>query len=262
MTLLKIARNRDKVLEAILSRYMNQCALKGPVYALKQAASTMEEAHALAAEGAPEGTLVYAITQSQGRGRLGRVWESPKGGAYFSVILKPKRPAADIPQLSLVAGLAAAEGIRQLCRLYPNVRWPNDILVNDKKVAGILVENKSSIVVVGIGVNVKTKSSDLPDTATDLAHHVKNCPHPHQVAGALWRRLSKWYDIWSKEGFGPVREALRPWMSHFGQPVHITAGNTRFEATATDLDESGRLVVRLDSGMLRAFDMGEVALLR
>ena len=134
---------REPELEALLSRYMNGCALKGPVYAFKQTGSTMEEAHSLAAKGSPEGTIVFAQSQSQGRGRLGRVWDSPEGGAYFSIILRPKQLAADIPQLSLVTGLAAAEGLRQLCHIYPSIRWPNDVLINQKKLAGILVEAKN-----------------------------------------------------------------------------------------------------------------------
>ena len=253
---------RDPELEAVLGRYMNECTLRGPVYAFTQTGSTMENAYELAEQGAPEGTLVYAVRQTQGRGRLGRVWESPEGGAYFSIVLRPRRPATDIPQLSLVTGLATVEGIRQLVRLYPSIRWPNDVLIDHKKLAGILVEVKSDAVVIGVGMNVATKPSDLPETATSLAAAVKNCPHPHQITGALWRRLSTWYDIWSREGFAPIRAALRPWMGHFGQPVHITAGTSRFEGTATDLDESGRLLVRLDSGIMRAFEMGEVTLLR
>ena len=253
---------RELKLETLLSRYMNDCPLQGPVYAFKQTNSTMEEAHCLAAKGSPEGTLIVSQSQSQGRGRLGRVWNSPEGGAYFSVILRPKQSAADIPQLSLVTGLAVVEGLRQLCAIYPSIRWPNDVLVQEKKLAGILVEAKNGAVVIGIGINVSTPLSELPNTATTLAQVSKNCPHPHQVIGALWRRLAYWYDIWVRQGFAPVREALRPWMGHFGQPVHIATGKMRFEGTATDLDEQGRLVARLDSGVLRAFDMGEVTLLR
>lgn len=253
---------RDPELEAILSRYMNQCALRGPVHAVQETGSTMEDAHTLAAQGAPEGTLVYAERQAQGRGRLGRVWESPEGGAYFSIILRPQRPAAEVPQLSLVAGLAVVEGIQKLVRLYPRIRWPNDVLLNHKKLAGILVEARSSGVVVGIGVNVRTEASSLPDTAISLAAVVTSCPHPHQVTGAVWRRFSFWYDVWSREGFAPIREALRPRMEHVGQPVHVTAGTKRFEGTATDLDESGRLLIRLDSGLIQPLEVGEVTLLR
>lgn len=255
-------KQRDPELEAVLSRYMNECALRGPVYAFQRTDSTMEEAHALVAQGAPEGALVFAAQQAQGRGRLGRVWESPEGGAYFSIVLRPQRRAAEIPQLSLVTGLAVAEGIRQLTGLHASIRWPNDVLIDGKKLAGILVEAKAGAVIIGIGVNVGTNLRDLPDTATSLLAVTPRCPHPHQVVGAVWRRFSTWYDVWHREGFAPLRGALRPWMGHFGQPVHITVGSSRVEGTASDVDESGRLLVRLDSGIMRTFEMGEVTLLR
>ncbi len=253
---------RNPELEAVLGRYMNECALRGPVYAFEEVASTMEEAHALAMQAAPEGTLIVAKRQNRGRGRLGRTWESPEGGAYCSIIVRPQRATSEIPQLSLVAGLAVVEGLRQLTHLHPSIRWPNDVLVEGKKLAGILVEAKSGAVVIGIGVNVAVPVEALPDTATSLAVLLPRSLYPHQVIGALWRRFSSWYDVWTLKGFGPIREALRPLLGLFGEVVHIAAGSSRFEGTATDLDEAGRLLVRLDSGIVRPFEVGEVTLLR
>ena len=136
------------------------------------------------------------------------------------------------------------------------------MLINDRKVAGILVEAKSNAVVVGIGVNVTTGSRQLPEIATSLTTAGATNIDPHRMTGVLCRRFQKWYDVWTPEGFAPIREALLPHMGLFGHVVHITAGSTRFEGTAMDLDESGRLLVRLDSGFMRAFEMGEVTLLR
>ena len=99
-----VSAPRDPELETILGRYMNECALRGPVYAFEEVASTMEEAHALALQDAPQGTLVVAKRQHRGRGRLGRTWEFPEGGVYCSIIVRPQRAAPEIPQLSLVAG--------------------------------------------------------------------------------------------------------------------------------------------------------------
>ena len=132
----------------------------------------MEIAHELAADGAPEGTLVWAARQEQGRGRLGRVWASPEGGLYCSLILRPMRAPAEIPQLSLVAGLSTAEAIHEVTQLHPAIRWPNDLLLGGKKVAGILAEGQSHslrpAVVIGIGINVSTDPRELPETATSL----------------------------------------------------------------------------------------------
>lgn len=273
---------RDPKLEATLSRYMNECPLKGPVYAFQESGSTMEEAHALAAAGAVEGTLVWAARQTRGRGRFGRTWVSPEGGAYFSIILRPERQATEIPQLSLVAGLGLVEGLRQLGRSSPSIRWPNDVLIDSKKVAGILVEARSSAnperrtpnperyVVIGIGVNVTTPATDLPETAISLRDVLQRSLHPHQVTGAFWRRFAVWYDVWTQQGFPPVREALRPHLALFGEVVRIdqqqATSNKRqeksVEGQALDIDEAGRLLVRLDSGVVKAFEVGEVTLLR
>ena len=203
---------RDPVLEQRIHEMVNHLHLGTPCYAYQECDSTMDVARQLADEGAPEGTLVFAARQTKGRGRMGRRWESPEGGAYFSLILRPTRPPAEIPQLSLVGGLAVAETIyEQLKRasrprrapsrqgwsptgvpdaagdgapasVSPavSIRWPNDVLVDGKKIAGILTEGSSardprstnheprSYVVLGIGINVTTAPRDLPETATSL----------------------------------------------------------------------------------------------
>jgi BirA family biotin operon repressor/biotin-[acetyl-CoA-carboxylase] ligase len=161
-----------------------------------------------------------------------------------------------------VAGLAVAEALRQEAGVLPSVRWPNDVLLAGKKACGILVESKHDAVIIGIGLNVTTSPSDLPDIATSLSAQRATQTDPRVLTGALCRRFERWYDSWTSEGFGPIRDALRPLMGLFGQVVHITAGTSRFEGTAADLDEHGKLVVRLDAGVLRAFGVGEVALLR
>ena len=250
--------SRDTELEAQLSQQIGG----RPVYAFQTVGSTMDAAHRLAADEAPEGTLVVAERQEQGRGRLGRTWVSPEGGLYSSLILRPKRPAGDIPQLSLVAGLAAAEAIRDAACLYPSIRWPNDLLLREKKVGGILTEARDSVVVVGLGINVSTDPAQLPEGSTSLAAEGAAHVSREDLLAGLCRRFMAWYDVWGREGFGPIRDALRPWIGLFGHVVHLAAGSERFEGTASDLDESGRLLVRLDSGIIRQFEMGEVALLR
>ena len=240
----------------------------------------MDLAHRLAAEGAAEGTLVWAGRQEQGRGRLGRVWISPPGGAYFSLILRPSRPLAEISQLALVVGLAVAEAIRQVTNLVPSIRWPNDVLIEGKKVVGILVESRTQFadappsvprslpsIVVGIGINVTTDPRDLPDTAASLTTLNSNLEPrtsklSYELTGAVCRHLQSWYDAWTVQGFVPIRDALRSWIGMFGQPVRLSAGSEQVEGTVADLDGAGRLLVRLDAGLIRAFDMAEVTLLR
>ncbi|MBI3996467.1 MAG: biotin--[acetyl-CoA-carboxylase] ligase [Candidatus Omnitrophica bacterium] len=265
---------RDCALEARLRQHLEGTAMGRSLYAFSSVGSTMEVAHELAQQRAPHGTLVWAQRQEQGRGRLGRVWESPAGGAYFSLILWPLHTATEIPQLSLVAGLAAVQTIQQSAGLFATIRWPNDVLIDGKKVCGILVEaaipfstqhqahSTQSYVIIGVGLNVTTDPLDLPEHATSLKAAGAMHADSYELTAALCRQFQTWYDVWSSQGFAPIREALRPFMGLFGQVVHIAAGSSRFEGTASDLDEQGRLVVRLDSGVQRAFDMGEVTLLR
>jgi BirA family biotin operon repressor/biotin-[acetyl-CoA-carboxylase] ligase len=274
---------RDPARERELAAQLTGTWLGQPLQAFQQVGSTMDLAHRLAKSGHPEGSLVWAARQTQGRGRLGRPWASPPGGIYLSFILRPRRSAADIPQLALVTGLACAEAVRERTGLSPAIRWPNDLLLDERKVAGILVEAKDRAVIIGVGVNLTTDPGQLPDTATSLkkclalrkaekvpgtfpgapcGKRVDAALDSYRLTGELCRRFGAWYDAWTAQGFEPIRQALRPWLGHFGRPVHITAGTQRLEGVAQDLDERGRLVVRLDTGILRMFEVGEVTLLR
>ena len=151
-----------------------------------------------------------------------------------------------------------------------SIRWPNDVLLGDKKICGILTEAKNGAVVVGIGINVATDPKALPDTATSLAEKVSDTFDPKSVrhflaldlTAAVCRKFDGWYDVWTAQGFAPIRQALRPWMGHLGGLVRLKTGAGDTEGQAADLDESGRLLVRLDSGVVHAFDAGEVTLLR
>ncbi len=258
---------RDPALEARLKTHLAGCCFGGTLHAFACVDSTMELAHALAAQGAGEGTLVWAAQQRQGRGRLGRSWNSPTGGAYFSFILRPTRPITEVPQLSLVIGLAAAETIQQLTGLFTAIRWPNDLLINSRKIAGILVEAKNSAVIVGVGLNVTTDPTQLPETATSLAASGAKNADPYSLTAELCRRFDAWYDVWTGKGFAPIREALRPWMGMFGQSVRIRTAThslqqADFEGVAQDIDEQGRIVVRLEPGLLHTFSVGEITLLK
>ena len=259
---LAVAR-RDHALEARLALAVQTARLGHPLYAYACVTSTMDLAKDLVEQGCQEGTMVFAQRQTQGRGRLGRAWNSPIGGLYLSMVLRPQRAVSEAPQLALVAGLAVAETVRTFSGLFPTIRWPNDVLLDDRKVAGILVEAKSNVVILGIGINATTSVDQLSHGATSLITAGASPEvDPDHVVGHLCHRVETWYDEWVSRGFGKIREALRPWMGLFGQPVHISAGSEHFEGTASDLDEAGRLLVRLDSGIVRAFEMGEVSLLR
>lgn len=261
---------RDPKLEQQLLQALNGARIGKPCYAFREVSSTMDVAQRLASESAPEGACVWAERQVSGRGREGRLWVSPQGGIYCSLILRPTRSVGELPQLALVTGLATVEAIQQLTGLSAAIRWPNDVLVAGKKVAGILAEASTQptagrtqiSVVVGIGINVTTEPSDLPEGAASLAQWAKPVPDRVVFAGALFRQFERVYQQWTDEGFTAIRPALIRWSGLFGKLVHIRTPSGRFDGQATDLDEAGRLLVRLDSGLVRAFDVGDVTLLR
>lgn len=233
-----------------------------PVYAYAEVGSTMDVARELSWRGAPEGACVMADRQTLGRGRSGRRWESPPGGLYASLILRPLRPPDEWSSLSLVAGLALAEAVHELCTLDARIRWPNDVLIEGKKVAGILGEGEERhCVVVGVGVNVMAEPSALPETATSLAACGASCDL-YQLAAVFFRQLEQRYEAWSAGGFSSVRSAWLAHSSMVGEVVCVSLPNEEVEGQVDDVDEAGRLVIRLDAGQRRSCDVGEVRLLR
>ncbi len=281
------ASQRIPELEQRLTRACAGLGLGTPCYAFQAVASTMDVARELAEQGAAEGTCVWAETQTGGRGRAGRVWVSPPGGLYCSLILRPTRELREIPQLALVGGLAVVETIREVAGLWASIRWPNDVLYNGQKLAGVLVEASTSggqgsrhkvqghapstlnlvpctsiYAVVGIGINVTTSREDLPKEATALAFWKNPGLDRAALAGMLFRCLEQTYRQWQAEGFGAIRAQVARWNGLFGQLVHITTAQESFQGQAVDLDESGRLLVRLDSGVVRPVEVGEVTLLK
>jgi len=280
---------RDTVLEQQLSHALDGLRLGTPCYAFQELPSTMDLAHQLASQGASEGTCVWAERQTAGRGRAGRSWASPPGGMYLSLLLRPSRNLDELAQLALVVGLATVQAIHELTKLSPTIRWPNDVLLNDRKVAGILVEAKShassekkigdvsnfqyggqkietsrilSYAVVGIGINVTTATHELPEGATSLYPWVNPAPDRFALTTALFQHLKQVYQQWNDRGFGLIRPVLLRWIGMFGQLVHLITARETFDGQALDLDDSGRLLVRLDSGIVRAFEAGEVTLFR
>ncbi|MEP6976830.1 MAG: biotin--[acetyl-CoA-carboxylase] ligase [Thermoleophilia bacterium] len=147
----------------------------------------------------PEGAVAATEEQTEGRGRLGREWQAPRGSSVLcSVLLRPTLPVERWPELSLVAGAAVAEAVRA-AGAEPTVRHPNDVLVGGRKLAGILAEARDGIVVLGIGVNVLQSADELPEGATSLRLEGASVARPHLLAELL-ERLERAYGGWIKEG--------------------------------------------------------------
>lgn len=232
--------------------------------ALETAGSTNDEARDLAGRGAPAGTLVWARRQTAGRGRRGRVWDSPVGNLYCSVVLRPPVAPAVAAQLSFVAALALGEGIRGSLPAGAAVRykWPNDVLVDGGKIAGILLESRIEgegvleWVLIGTGVNVASFPPDTERPATSLRRAGSNL----SVAGVLTayaRSLRTWIVLWERDGFGPVREAWLKRAAGLGEAIEVRLPDGTLNGTFDALDASGALVLLTPRGR-RTVSAGEV----
>ncbi len=215
--------------------------------------STQNVARTLADAGAPEGTVVWADHQTRGRGRRGRAWADEPGSALLlSIILRPAAALPRLPQISLLAGVAAAEAIGEESGLAVALAWPNDLLLNGRKVAGILAESFASrdggaMVILGIGVNINQARfpDNLAARATSLALESGRQFDREKLLKTLLLRLEGWYHRWGAEGFAPVREAWRQGSGTLGQRVTVEEG---IGGIAVDLAEDGALIVQTDSG--------------
>ena len=231
--------------------------------------STNDRAKELAAAGATHGTSVLAWRQTRGRGRLGREWSSPAGGLWLSLILRPPLSPAEVPRLTLVSAVAVAEAVEQATGLRPSIKWPNDLLLDGRKVCGILTElsaeaDRVAYVVVGIGLNANLGAGQLPAQAATPATSLqlalgRKVPLP-SLAATVLDRLGEWYSRFLAEGFDPVRSRWVERSATLGRFVTASLPGGAISGTAVDLAEDGALVVRLADGTRRAVLAGDVTL--
>jgi BirA family biotin operon repressor/biotin-[acetyl-CoA-carboxylase] ligase len=201
--------------------------------------------------GAEEGLAIQALRQSAGRGRQGRGWDSPAGNLYLSVLLRPAVALRDAPQWSFVAAVALAETLKPLLpkAARPTLKWPNDLLLDSAKAAGILVEtgvatnNALDWICIGMGVNIATKPT-LPDRATAcLAEFLPAPPAPEGLAAQLLQNLAHWHDLRLAQGFAPIRDA---WLRHapaMGAPVSVKRDGALIEGRFAGLSPEGGLLL-------------------
>jgi len=216
--------------------------------------STMDEALRLGIAGAAAGTVVCAETQTKGRGRLGREWISPPSkGIYASLILRPQTPLSEVAQLTLVSAVAVCEALRNTSGLDALIKWPNDILINGKKTAGILTElnaemDRVRFVVVGCGINVNSLVAQLPPEATSLKIEAKKDLSRVAVLQDVLRSFEKWLNIFEAEGFATVRGRWKELSATLGQRVKFVEPRGEVVGTAFDLAPDGSLLLRKDNG--------------
>lgn len=226
--------------------------------------STNGDVAAAARAGAAAGLVVVAESQTAGRGRLDRSWQAPaRSGLTFSVLLRPGVPRSRWAWLPLLAGLAVADAVRAVGLLDATVKWPNDVLVAHRKLAGVLAEVVDDAVVVGLGINVSLRADELPvPSATSLALAGSATTDRDTVLRATLRSLERRYGQWV-EGASALGAEYRSASATIGRQVRVELPGARsLEGEAADVDGAGRLVVRAPDGTLTALSAGDVVHLR
>ncbi|WP_306530377.1 biotin--[acetyl-CoA-carboxylase] ligase [Anaerotignum lactatifermentans] len=256
--------NKRELEQGLKTKTMGQS-----IYFYEETDTTNNRARELALEGAPEGTLVVAEKQTAGRGRRGKVWESPLGtGIWMSLVLRPQIAPTEASVLTLLCGLATAEAIEAETGLSAGIKWPNDILINGKKAVGILTEmdcemSEVHFVIPGIGINVNTASfpPEIAEIATSLYLECGKTVSRRRLVHRVLERLEEHYETFLRTGsFAAMLEDYRKHCITLGKEVHVL-GREPFFAEALDITPEGELLVRrADNGKEEVVFSGEVSI--
>lgn len=249
--------NSDPILARAIKQGLNARTIGHSVICLRETTSTNDEAKKLAADGAAEGTVVLAKIQTAGRGRLGREWYSPEGGVWMSVVLKPD-PDRIIQKITLLTGLSVARTLRTFYDINAVLKWPNDVLVGDKKISGILTEGTFEgevplYVVVGIGLNANMEPESLPKTLRLEAVSMKALLQKEVSIIELVRRLLKTLDQDYQSFKGSKEEELwnqyKKLCATIGTDVRVEVDEGEvYEGRAEGISPEGGLILRTEDG--------------
>ena len=232
--------------------------------------STNDVVWQLADRGADEGTVVFAEEQTRGRGRLGRTWWSPRGkGLWMSVLLRPPVREGAVPMTTIIGALALADAIRAETRLPAMIRWPNDVIVEEKKVAGVLVEARTGSagreLVLGIGLDVNAAASEMPEEIAGLATSLSEAAGEEfdraALARALLHALDRWYQVKLDGDTDAINGRWRELSGSLGRRIALEERGSRYEGDVIDVDVRLGLALRLDRGNIRHFRGEHVSVL-
>ncbi|MDD5722229.1 MAG: biotin--[acetyl-CoA-carboxylase] ligase [Syntrophales bacterium] len=242
---------------------------KSRIFHFSDTDSTNLQAEHLANEGAPEGTVVVAEWQTRGRGRRGRSWFSPTGeGICASFILRPQISPNEAPKLTLMASVAVAEAILACAPVNASIKWPNDVLIGGRKVAGILTEMKAEMdrvyhVVIGVGINVNTTRESLPsdirDKATSLFIETGRFFSRAVILRTCLELLEEYNKTFKTHGFDPIMKRWKQLTKMIGTKISVDVIDTTYTGIFQDINEDGFLIMRDQEGMLRRIISGDVS---
>jgi len=252
---------------ATLRTHLNATTLGSSIFCLDEIASTNHVARERAQTGGEDGTIVTAEFQNRGKGRQGRKWFSPKGaGIYLSMILRSAFHTRRPELLSLLGAFTTATAIRAEAGVQAEVKWPNDVILNNRKVAGVLGESGHGggppFVILGVGVNVNTRAEDFPPALTDTATSVCiECGREISRARLIASILDRFEEFYLRSGLDVLTDlvtAIKPMCPMLGQTVRVQQEQEVLEGKAVDIDETGALIVETEPYSRHRLHGGEV----
>lgn len=264
----KLISAPDRLLASEISFGLDTKIIAKKILSFDAVDSTMDVAYNLAMKTKGEGICIFAEGQKKGRGRMNREWQSPKHkGVYLSIILRPEILPNEVPKITLMVAVSVAKTIRAKTGLNALIKWPNDILIDGKKVCGILTDMNAEsdtvkFLVVGIGININSKARDLPDTATSLREASGEEIDRIGFTRPLLEELDRHYLDFTQQGFGAILNEWRNFSATLGLRIKVDFKNRHIEGQAMDVDDSGALLVRLDNGFTERLLSGDIQLVR
>ena len=260
----KLASLPDRLFSSEVERGLNTKLIGKKIYYFDHINSTMDMATGLGLKGAPEGTIILSEAQSQGRGRMGREWHSPKyKGIYLSLVLKPAILPNQAPILTLLSAVSICEAVKELTGLDVKIKWPNDIFIGNKKLCGILTELNAEMdqirfIIIGIGLNINNDKKSLITGSTSLKEETDNTFSRVSILQEILRKIEANYFIFQKSGPKVIADKWRNYALTLGRRVKVAIQKDQIEGQAVDIDTDGSLLLRKDSGIVQKITAGDV----
>lgn len=264
----RLISSPDVISEAEISSLLKTCWAGNRVIYFDEVDSTNNRAKDSGERGGIHGTLFIADRQSAGKGRRGRTWSSPPGESiYMTILLRPSITPSRAPMLTLVMGLSVAEAVREVTGADAKIKWPNDIVINKKKVCGILTEMATEMmyvnyVVIGVGINVNQRQfpGELAGMAASLCGETGKVYRRSEIIAAVMERFEKNYETFLVSGdLSGLKKAYDAVLVNCGQEVKVLEPGNEYIAVAEGIDQVGELIVRLPDGQRKRVFAGEVS---
>lgn len=260
----------DRVNAANIQKHLQTATYGRAIDYHASCGSTQNLAHDAAQAGAPDGTLIVSEEQTAGKGRLSRPWDSAaQKGIWMSLIVRPSLMPQQAPQMTLVAAVAIVRAIENVAGLEATIKWPNDIMINGKKMTGILTELQSEpdrvkAIILGIGMNVNQDEEDFPMELKAIATSLKIACGSHidraKLIAEILTFLELYTTMYEKHGFAPIKLLWESYSNIAGKRIRAVMLNETVEGTALGISEEGLLELRLDNGTVRGIYSADIVL--